>query len=371
MMNKVALVHYWLNNLRGGENVLAELCGMFPRADIFTHAWNPELAGEPFCRHKISETFISRLPGARRGCQKYLPLMPAALKKLDLGGYDLIISSESGPAKGIRKPAGACHICYCHTPMRYLWDMYEEYYAHASPAAKLAMRLFKNPLRKYDLKSAESVDTFIANSRFVAGRIERIYHRDAVVVHPPVDTEFFGAAAASGERDYYLFVGQLISYKRPDIVVEFARRTRRRVVIAGDGQLAAELRRGAPENAVFAGRVSREELRRLYANAKALIFPGVEDFGIVPLEAQAAGTPVIALGAGGALETVVAGRTGIFFDTPDAEALCCAVEQFEAMRFDPEAARRQAAKFSRAEFRSGIAGVLKEHGFGAAVESGE
>ena len=185
-MEKVALLHYWLTNMRGGENVLAEFCRLFPDADIFTHAWNPEKVREPFASHRITETFIGRLPLARRKCQMYLPLMPSALARLDLSGYDLILSSESGPIKGIRKPAGARHVCYCHTPMRYIWDMYEDYYQAAGFGGRIAMRLFRDFMRRYDLRSAESVDMFLANSRFVAERIKRIYGRDSTVVYPPV-----------------------------------------------------------------------------------------------------------------------------------------------------------------------------------------
>jgi glycosyltransferase involved in cell wall biosynthesis len=359
---KTALLHYWLTTLRGGEHVLAEFCRMFPEADIYTHAWDPTRVGEPFSRHRITETFISGLPGARRNCQKYLPLMPAALRKLDLSGYDLIVSSESGPVKGIRKPAGAFHICYCHTPMRYLWDMYDDYYARASLPAKLAMTLFKRPLRRYDLKSAESVDLFIANSRFVGERIERIYGRESVVVHPPVDTEFFAAARGGDKDDYYLFVGQLIAYKRPDLAAALAAKTGRKVIIAGEGPMAAELRRSAGPGVEFTGRVSRETLRRLYARARALIFPGVEDFGIVPVEAQAAGTPVIALGAGGALETVVDGETGVFFGEAKPGSLIEAVERFESMEFSPEALQRQARKFATEEFHRSFAAALRERG---------
>jgi glycosyltransferase involved in cell wall biosynthesis len=359
---KTALLHYWLTTLRGGEHVLAELCRMFPEADIFTHAWDKKRVGEPFSRHRITETFIARLPGARGNCQKYLPFMPAALRRLDLSGYDLIVSSESGPVKGIRKPAGAVHVCYCHTPMRYLWDMYADYYAQASPPAKLAMALFKRPLRRYDLKSAENVDLFLANSRFVGERIKRIYGRESVVVYPPVDTEFFAAAGNGDKENYYLFVGQLIAYKRPDLAAALAARTGRKVVIAGEGPMSAELRRAAGPGVVFTGRVSRETLRRLYARARALIFPGIEDFGIVPVEAQAAGTPVIALGAGGALETVVDGKTGVFFGEATPESLIGAVEEFERMDFSPEVMRQQAQRFSAGEFRKNFAAALRDHG---------
>jgi len=369
---KTALLHYWLTTLRGGEHVLAELCRMFPEADIFTHAWDPQRVGEPFSRHRITETFIAKLPGAHGNCQMYLPLMPAALRKLDLSGYDLLISSESGPVKGVRKPAGAVHVCYCHTPMRYLWDMYGVYHAQASLPAKLAMTLFKRPLRRYDLRSAEGVDLFLANSRFVAERIRRIYGRGSVVVPPPVDTEFFAAAPDGDKEDYYLFVGQLIAYKRPDLAVALAAETGRKVIVAGEGPMSAELRHtAAGADVVFTGRISRETLRRLYARARALIFPGIEDFGIVPVEAQAAGTPVIALGAGGALETVTAGKTGVFFGEATPKSLIGAVEEFESMDFSPETLRQQARRFSAEMFRGNFLAALRSHGVAVPEDGAE
>ncbi len=347
---KTALLHYWLTNLRGGEKVLAEFCRMFPDADIFTHAYNRERTGEPFASHRVFETAIAHLPGARKSCQKYLPLMPGALRKLDLSGYDLLLSSESGPVKGIRKPAGAVHICYCHTPMRYLWDMYEDYYRTAGPAGKLAMRLFREPLRRYDRASADAVDHFIANSHFVAERIQRIYGRESTVIHPPADVAFFREGNYE-KKGYFLFVGQLIDYKRPDLAVEACRKGNRRLIVAGDGPLKERLAAGADGRISFVGRAEGENLRRLYAEAEALLFPGVEDFGIVPVEAQAAGTPVIALGRGGALETVTE-KTGLFFPEPTAESLCGALEEFDTRDFAPETLKQHAEAFSTEKFRS-------------------
>ncbi len=350
-MKKVALLHYWLTNMRGGENVFAEFCRLFPEGDIFTHAWNPEKMGAPFNSHKITETFIGSLPGARNNCQKYLPLMPLALRRLDLSGYDLILSSESGPVKGVRKAPGARHVCYCHSPMRYLWDMYDDYYKAAGPLEKIAMRTFRDPLRKYDLKSAEDVDHFIANSRFIANRIKRIYRRDSEVIHPPVDTDFYKPGAEDVRKDYYLFAGQLISYKRPDLAMRACMKMKRKLVLVGDGSMRTALEAEAdPSLITFAGRADRETLRRYYAEARALIFPGIEDFGIVPLEAQGVGTPVIALGAGGALETVIDHRTGVFFPAPEVNSLCEAMEEFEKQKFDSEEAIRNARTFHTSVF---------------------
>lgn len=357
---KISLLHYWLTNMRGGENVLEQFCRIWPDADIFTHACNPYVLPETIRSHDIKTTFINKLPGAQKNCQKYLPLMPTALNKLDLSGYDLIISSESGPVKGIRKPAGATHICYCHTPMRYLWDMYGEYFHNTSLAGKTAMFIFKNYLRKYDLKSAESVDHFIANSNFVAERVKRIYNRKSTVIYPPVNTDFF-AAGEYEKGDYYLFVGQLIPYKQPMLAVEACRKLNRRLIVVGDGDQRGELESVAGPGTSFAGRASGGDLRKLYAEARALLFPGIEDFGIVPLEAQAAGTPVLALRAGGAMETVVDGLTGLFLDCPDVDSMCAAIEEFEHREsaFAPDTMANHATSFSEERFRNEIKQFVK------------
>ena len=332
---KTALLHYWLTNRRGGEQVLSALGRLLPDADVYTHAFGPKMRapGEDglWEGHRVRETFIARLPFGRRKPQAYLPLMPCATRGLKLDGYDLIVSSESGPIKGIRKPKGARHVCYCHTPMRYLWDMYADYYRDAGLFGKLAMCLFTPYLRRADLKSAESVDTFVANSAFVAERIKRIYGRDSLVVHPPVDVEFFGDSVR-GAGDYYLFAGAPVKYKRLDLARAACERLGRRLVVAGGGGF------------------SRKELRSAYAGARALLFPGMEDFGIVPVEAQAAGTPVIAYGEGGARETVVHGETGLFFPEQTVESLCAAIEEFEGRTWSPEPCRAQAMRFAPALF---------------------
>ena len=344
---KTALLHYWLTNMRGGEKVLAELCAMLPGADVFTHAFLPTKLAPPLSElQRVRESFIARLPLGRRHPQLYLPLMMSAARRLDLSGYDLIVSSESGPIKGVVKPSRARHVCYCHTPMRYVWDMYADYYAAAGLAGKVAMRLFTPYLRRMDLKSAESVDEFIANSQFVAERIRRIYGREATVVYPPVDTAFFGAspladAAEAAEKPYYLFVGAAAGYKRRDLAT------------------AACARLGRELKCVGGGSHSDVELRALYAGARALLFPGVEDFGIVPVEAQAAGCPVIAFGKGGALETVADGETGLFFREPTVDSLCEAMLEFERRDWSRQKCRVNAEKFSAAAFRRAMAAKLR------------
>ena len=354
---KTALLHYWLTNVRGGEKVLAALGEMLPEADVFTHALGEGMRDEGEGRryegegrrekgeemrwkgHRVMESFIARLPFGRRKPQAYLPLMPMASRSLELDGYDLIVSSESGPIKGIRKPKGARHVCYCHTPMRYLWDMHDEYYRSAGLTGKLSMKLFTSYLRREDLKSAESVDEFVANSAFVAERIKRIYGRDSVVVHPPVDVEFFSAAERKA-GGYYLFVGAPVAYKRLDLARAACAKMGRELVVAGGGA------------------ATDEDLRGLYAGAKALLFPGLEDFGIVPVEAQAAGCPVIAYGAGGALETVVEGRTGMFFKEQTVESICAAIEELESREFTAYACRENARRFAKSVFTGKMNGLL-------------
>ena len=345
---KTALLHYWLTNMRGGEKVLAALGEMFPESVVYTHAFGRGIrdqgSGIRWRGHDVRESFIARLPFGREHPQAYLPLMPMATRALKLDGYDLIISSESGPIKGIRKPKGARHVCYCHTPMRYLWDMHDDYYRDAGLGGKLAMKLFTPYLRKEDLKSAESVDQFIANSRFVAERIKRIYGRDSIVIHPPVDVAFFSSPFEHSnirtfeQSPYYLFAGANVKYKRLDLAEAACAKMGRRLVVAKG--------------------VGDDELRSLYAGAKALLFPGLEDFGIVPVEAQASGTPVIAFAKGGALETVKDGETGLFFREQTVESLCAAIEEFEGLTWDPRKCRANAIQFSPLEFEYKLSNVI-------------
>ena len=345
------MLHYWLMNMRGGEKVLAALGEMFPESVVYTHAFGRGIrdqgSGIRWHGHEVRESFIARLPFGRKHPQAYLPLMPLATRALKLDGYDLIISSESGPIKGIRKPKGSRHVCYCHTPMRYLWDMHDDYYRDAGLGGKLAMKFFTPYLRKEDLKSAESVDQFIANSHFVAERIKRIYGRDSTVVHPPVDVEFFSSPIEQSnnrtieQSPYYLFAGANVKYKRLDLAETACRRMGRKLVVAKG--------------------VSDEELRSLYAGAQALIFPGIEDFGIVPVEAQAAGTPVIAFGKGGALETVKDGETGLFFHEQTVESLCHAIEEFEGRNWESENCRANATRFSSRQFEYKLSNVIYKY----------
>ena len=326
---KVAIVHYWLVNMRGGEKVLESLLEMFPQADIYTHVYDPESVSDIVKSHNVYTSYIQKLPFAKRMYQKYMPLMPRALMEFNLNDYDLIISSESGPAKGVVPNPDAFHICYCHSPMRYLWDMYHEYFRKSNPVIRFFMKQLIPGLRLWDVTSSNLVDFFISNSSYVAKRIKRYYNRDAAVVFPPVNIEKF-LSAKREPKDFYLFFGQFTGYKRADLAIEACIASGKKLIIAGAGASRADEQKYSKTGLVsFKGRVSDSELLELYASAKALLFPGIEDFGIIPVEAQASGCPVIAFRQGGAVETVKENVTGIFFDEQNTASLADAIRRFD------------------------------------------
>ena len=354
---KVAIVHYWLVKMRGGEKVLEALCELFPDADIFTHVYCPEKISDVINCHKVSTSFIQKLPFSKRLYQSYLPLMPLALKQLDLSEYDLVISSESGPAKGVRVKAGAKHVCYCHTPMRYVWDMYDEYRSNAGLLARIVMPLLIGWLRRWDKETSTGVDQFVANSRFVESRIKNIYGRDSKVIYPPVDIGQFDVSEAVG--DYYLYAGELTHYKQPQLAVEAFNKSGRKLLIVGEGAIQDELKTLAKSNIEFLGRQSSAKLKLYFSQCKALIFPGIEDFGIIPVEVMASGRPVIAFRGGGALETVSEFETGLFFDEQTADSLNNALKHFEEheLKFVSANIQASAKKFSKERFLSEIKGL--------------
>lgn len=353
---RVALIHYWLVNMRGGERVLEALCRMFPQADIFTHVLNRE-ALSPLLRQKnIQTTFIQKIPGSVRHYQKLLPLMPLALEQLDLTGYDLVISSESGPAKGVLTRADCPHLCYCHSPMRYLWDFYPQYLASASALTRFAMRPLCSRLRLWDVISANRVDHFVANSATVARRIRKHWRRDSTVVHPPVDVHNIPLGPRESREDYYLCLGQLVDYKKAHLAVEACTRLQKKLIVVGDGECRARLQSLAGPSVIFEGRADHAGVLSHYTRCKALLFPGEEDFGMVPVEAMAAGTPVLAYGRGGATETVLDGQTGLFFQEQTTEALCATIQDYERCQddFDPVRIRAHALNFDEARFAAGM-----------------
>jgi glycosyltransferase involved in cell wall biosynthesis len=360
---KVAIVHYWLVNMRGGEKVLETLLEIFPGADIFTHVYDPRFVSGCIRARRIYTSYINRLPFAKKLYQKYMPLMPRALKDFNLAGYDLVISSESGPAKGVVPNPLAFHVCYCHSPMRYLWDMYHEYMDRSNFVTRFFMKRLVPSLRIWDAVSSNLVDRFVANSSYVAARIRRYYNREPDIVFPPVSVEKFLSIERKPE-DFYLFFGQLTSYKRADIAIEACIALGRRLVVAGAGAKRKDVKKYEKSGLVrFVGRISDEEAASLYSGARALLFPGIEDFGIIPVEANAAGCPVIAYRAGGATDTVREKITGIFFDEQTPASLSRAILQFESMEASFEDRGNftsQALRFSKEVFVRRIKEIVEE-----------
>ncbi|MGZ5958446.1 MAG: glycosyltransferase [Myxococcaceae bacterium] len=362
---RVALVHDWLTGRRGGELVLAQLVRLFPESEIFTLLHVPGSVGPDVESRPIHTSPLQHLPGIEQRYRATLPLMPAALRALDLRGFDLVISSSHCVAKGARVPAGTPHLAYVHSPMRYMWDQFDAYFGpgRASLPVRLAATAARPALQAWDRRTAADPDVLVANSDHVARRIARFWGRQAEVIHPPVALGRFALPSSPpGEGAYFLWLGALAPYKRVDLAVEAFRRSGHLLWIAGDGQDARLLRSGLPPNVRWLGKVSDAEVPELYRGARALVFPGEEDFGIAPLEALASGRPVIALARGGALETLTP-DTSVFFDAPTPEALVAALGRFEASErtFDPARARARAELFSEERFRAAIRARLETH----------
>jgi glycosyltransferase involved in cell wall biosynthesis len=344
---RVAIIHYWLLGMRGGEKVVEALCRLAPQADIFTLFYDPEKVSAAIRAHRVTASFLSPL---RSYYRSLLPLMPLALEHFDLRGYDLVISSESGPAKGVLTDSATRHVCYCHTPMRYLWDLYPAYLHEwtGSRLKRAIMAPLTNYLRLWDFATAARVDDFIANSENVRRRISKTYRRDARVIHPPVPVEQFRCEAA---EDYYLIASELVAYKRIDLAVRSFKKSGRKLRIVGDGPEFARLRGLASDNIEFCGRVSDDQLRDLFAHCRAFLMPGEEDFGMTAVEAIASGKAVVALGRGGVLE-IVPPEGAFLYSVPDETSLDEALRRFEAAEKAIPSGDLQAsaARFSEAEF---------------------
>ena len=362
---KVAIVHYWLINMRGGEKMLESLLEIFPAADIYTHVYNPKSVSNLISSHRVFTSKVNRLPFAKKLYQLYMPLMPGALMDFNLQGYDLIISSESGPAKGVVPNPNAYHLCYCHSPMRYIWDMYHEYLQGANFFVRFFMRLLTPSLRAWDINSANLVDRFVTNSHYVAKRIRRIYNREAEVIYGPASID----RLIDNERkpsDYYLFFGEITGYKRADIAIDACLKSNRKLIIAGAGAKKKLINKFRKTGFVhFTGKVSDEEAANLFSGARALLYPGIEDLGLVPIEAQAAGCPVIAFREGGTLDTVKENATGIFFNKQTPSSLIEALDHFETMEADGAFKDRKVfsdhvEQFSKEMFKERVNKIIKE-----------
>jgi glycosyltransferase involved in cell wall biosynthesis len=359
---KVALVHDWLTGMRGGEKVLEVVCGLYPDADIHTlFHWRGSVS-PTIERHRIHTSFLQQMPLARTQYRRYLPLFPFAIERFDLDGVDLVISSSHCAAKGVVAPGRARHVCYCHSPMRYAWDQFDAYFGPARVGAVASRWLYRPVLARlarWDAATAGRVHRFVANSAHVAARIRRYYNREATIVYPPVDTVFFQPAPAPPES-HFLIVSAFVPYKRLDIAIDACRRVGARLRIVGDGPDRERLARIAGPDVTFLGQLTDEQVRDEYQRAQAVIMAGEEDFGIVPVEAQACGRPVVALARGGTLETVTDGETGVLFAEPSVESLADALRRIGALSFDSARIRSSAERFSKDRHARAMQAVIDD-----------
>lgn len=353
---RVAVVHDWLTGMRGGEKVLEALLRLHPEADLFTLLHKEGSVSGTIADRNIHTSFIDSLPFKNKFYRHYLPLFPAAIETFDLHGYDLVISSSHCVAKGVIVPPGTPHICFVHSPMRYVWDMTSDYFPFTLRDGKsggffnrFVFPFFANYLRTWDSASAHRVDRYITNSAFVKERVRRFYGRDAGVVYPPCIDQKDLRTPSQSREDFYIVVSALVPYKRVDLAVDAFSDSGRRLIVVGDGPEYKALKRRQQRNIEFAGKVPFAEIESLYSRAAGLIFPGVEDFGIVPVEAQAHGCPVIAYARGGALETVTP-QTGVFFMEQTADSIRQAVETAAKRIYRPENFRKNAARFTTETF---------------------
>ena len=361
---KVALVHDYLNQAGGAERVVASLSRLYPDAPIFTTLFDPASVGEPLASRDVHVSWMQRLPGWRKHFKAYLPLYPFGVRSFDLTGYDVVISSSSAWGKGVRVPASAVHVCYCHTPMRWAWS-FDNYVSRSELglAERAAARVVMAPLRAWDVSTAQKVDRFVANSTIVSERIRSCYGRESDVIFPPIDVARFHADNPRG--DFLLVVSRLNSYKRIDVAVRACSALGLQLVVVGDGPDRDALEKLAGPTVRFVGRLPDAEVTRLFEECAAFILPGMEDFGLTPLEANAAGAPVVAFGAGGALDTVIDGTTGILFHDPTPESLGRALAQVRERTWPAPVLRRHAEQFAEPVFhtrmRTAVDAAVQRH----------
>ena len=358
----VALVHDWLTGMRGGEKVLEAIASLYPAAPIYTLLHVAGSVSPALEAHDIRTSFVQRLPAAAQHYRQYLPLFPRAIESFDLRGYDFVISTSHCVAKSVIVPPGTPHLCYCHSPMRYAWDQFDAYFgpAQVGRARSAVMRAVMDRMARWDAATADRVDAFVANSQYVAGRIRRYYNRGATVVYPSVDTDFYQPDPARRPEPFFLVVSALVPYKRLEVAIDAVRAVNGRLTIVGRGPEESRLRERAGPETEFAGWLPDDDIRRLYQRCQAVLMPGVEDFGMVPVEAQACGRPVVALAEGGALESVIDGRTGILVRESTPAAFADALRHVASAGVDPSACRRNAERFSIPRFTAEMRKVIAE-----------
>jgi len=378
---KIAIVHDWLTGMRGGEKCLEVICKLYPSADLYTLIHIPGKVSPKIESHPIHTSFIQNLPFAKSKYRYYLPLMPFAIEAFDLKGYDLILSSSHCVAKSVKPGPNSLHICYCHTPMRYVWDQFDQYFGKGKSSwlSTTVMKLIRPWLQRWDIKTSQRVNYFIANSRHVQKRIKKYYGKEAVIIHPPVDTELFTPEKTIEKEDYFLIVSAFAPYKRLDLAVQAFNQLGLPFLVIGEGQDSKLLKKLAQSNIQFKGWLDNSQIRSHFAKCRGFVFCGEEDFGITLLEAQAMGRPVIALGRGGALETVIPDNktwipeteipesltskpTGVFFYEQTSDALIKAIHNFESIesQFDSNAIRAHAQKFDLSVYTERIKSFIEK-----------
>ena len=362
---KVALVHEWLVDHSGSEKVLEQMLQVFPEADLFSLVEFLPDDLKSFIRHKpVTTSFIQKLPLARKHYRNYLLLMPLAVEQLDVSAYDIVISNSHAVTKGVITRSDQLHLCYCHSPVRYAWDLYHQYLGEAGLRRGLRggiAKLMLHYLRLWDLGTVNRIDHFMANSHYIARRIHKVYRRSATVVHPPVDTE--GFTLQTNKEDFYLTASRMVPYKRIDLIVRaFARMPDKQLIVIGDGTEMKKVRAVAGPNVTLLGFQPFTVLKDHLQRARAFVFAAEEDFGIIPVEAQACGTPVIAYGRGGSRETIINEKTGVFFNEQTEDSIVGAVRRFEQIErgLSPQGIRQQAEKFSAEAFRTAFRQVVED-----------